>query len=93
MDVVQLKDIGIFEGIRTLGKMLTDHPAKVVECFAKITDGLGNDMIFTDIDSDSAKPILRAGLNSSDESVRNNAERARENLLRGGRFDFLDMDD
>ena len=89
LDVVQLKDSGIFEGVRTLGKMLTDHPAKVVECFAKITDGLGNDMIFTD----SAKPILKAGLNSSDESVRNNAERARENLLRGGRFDFLDMDD
>ena len=45
------------------------------------------------IDTDSAKTILKAGLKSSDESVRENAGRARENLLRGGRFSFLDMDD
>ena len=91
LDVVQLKGAGIFDELRTLGKMLIDHTAKVVECFAKITDRLENDTTF--IDTDSAKTILKAGLKSSDESVRENAERARENLLRGGRFSFLDMDD
>jgi hypothetical protein len=29
------------------------------------------------------------GLNAEDPQVRENAERARENLLRNGRFDFL----
>ena len=91
LDVVQLKGAGIFDELRTLGTMLIAHTAKVVECFAKITDRLENDTTF--IDTDSAKTILKAGLKSSDESVRENAERARENLLRGGRFNFLDMDD
>ena len=90
LDVVQLKGARIFDELRTLGKMLIDHTAKVVECFAKITDRLENDTTF--IDTDSAKTILKVGLKSSDESVRENAERARENLLRGGRFNFLDMD-
>ncbi len=45
------------------------------------------------IQSDQAKTILKAGLNSNDERTRHNAERARENLLRGGRFDFLESDD
>ena len=77
----------------TLGSLLPDHTAKVVECFAKMTDSaLKNDAIYM-IQSDQAKTILRAGLKSSDESVRENAERARENLLRGGRFDFLELDD
>ena len=31
------------------------------------------------IDTDKAKPILKTGLNSEDEGIRENAERAREN--------------
>jgi hypothetical protein len=37
-----------------------------------------------------AKPILEAGLNSSDDDVVKNAARARENLLKLARFDFLE---
>ena len=92
LDVVQSK-MRIFDALTTLGSLLPDHTAKVVECFAKMTDSaLKNDAIYM-IQSDQAKTILRAGLNSKDESVRHNAEHARENLLRSGRFDFLELDD
>ena len=87
LDVVQSK-MRIFDALTTLGSLLPDHTAKVVECFAKMTDSaLKNDAIYM-IQSDQAKTILRAGLNSNDESVRHNAEHARENLLRSGQFDF-----
>jgi len=44
------------------------------------------------ISADEAKPILKAGLTAEDPQVRENAERARENLLRLGRFDYLDIE-
>ena len=70
--------------------MLNDHTAKVVECFAKLTGcAFEHDTYF--LEADEAKTILKAGLESNDENVRNNAERARENLIRHGRFDFLDV--
>ena len=93
LDVVQSKGVRIFDALTTLESFLPGHPAKVVECFAKITDPkLKNDAVHM-IQSDPAKTILKTGLQSSDESIRNNAERARGNLLRGGRFDFLELDD
>ena len=70
--------------------MLDDHTAKVVECFAKLTGcALEHDTYFHE--AGEAKTILKAGLESNDENVRKNAELARENLLRRGRFDFLDV--
>ena len=70
--------------------MLNEHTAKVVECFAKLTDcALKHDTYFHE--AGEAKTILKAGLESNDENVRKNAKRARENLLRRGRFDFLDV--
>ena len=70
--------------------MLESHTAKVFECFAKMVDAIDqNDTIY--IDADKAKAILKAGLDSEDENVRENAERARENLLRAGRYGFLDI--
>ena len=91
LDVSQAKDLRISSDLRALCVMLADHTAKVVECFAKLTDRLKNDSIF--FKTDNARTILKAGLESSDESVHQNAERARENLLRDGRFEFLDMKD
>ena len=79
-------------GLDPLVRMLADHTAKVVECFAKFTDcALRHDIYI--VETAKARTILKAGLESSDESVRKNAERARENLLRDGRFEFLDMED
>ena len=73
-----------------LNGMLESHTAKVLECFAKITDAIDQgERIY--IDADKAKPILKAGLNSEDEGIRENAERARETLLRAGRYNFLDI--
>jgi hypothetical protein len=69
--------------------MLEQHIALVVECFAKFTESaIKTGAIY--IQADQAKPILKAGLESDNPSVREDAERARENLLRAGRFDFLD---
>lgn len=78
--------------VKALHAMLPEHPARVVECFAKLTDSTDNiEVIY--IRTDLAKAILRAGLNCDDESVRETARQARENLLRNGQFSFLDLND
>jgi hypothetical protein len=76
--------------LEALCELLPNHTAKVVECFAKLTDRIGEDNIY--IHRAEANTILKAGLGSSDESVIQNAERARENLLREGRIDLLNID-
>ena len=84
------ENIGIYTQMNTLRGMLEDHTALVVECFAKLTDSVVKNRSNFYIQPDKAKPILWAGLNSEDDTVRANAERARENLLKDERFDFLD---
>ena len=92
LDTGHVKDVGISVVLDSLNDMLKDHTAKVVECFAKVTGAIdqGNRLY---IQTEKARPILVAGLRSEDESVRKNAESARENLLRDGRFDILDIDE
>jgi len=90
LDLGRGKDVGLSLQVRALNKLLPNHLALVVECFAKITDAMDQGAHMY-VSADEAKPILRAGLNVNDPQVRENAERARENLLRGGRFDFLDV--
>ncbi len=90
LDVSQPDSRSIFFGLDMLNEMLESHTAKVVECFAKITDSIDQSgRIY--IDADKAKPILKAGLNSEDESVYKNAERAQETLLSAGYHGFLDI--
>jgi hypothetical protein len=91
LDLDRAKDAGLYRQVSALNKLLPDHPALVVECFAKITNVMeqGTQMHFS---ADEAKPILKAGLTAEDPQVRENAERARENLLRLGRFDYLDIE-
>ena len=91
LDVCKVEDTSIAMQVKTLCELLPDHTAKVIECFAKLTDRSGDNNIY--IQTEEATTLLKAGLNSVDESVRQNAERARENLLREGRFDLLDLDD
>lgn len=69
-----------------LCKMLPDYTAKVVACFAKLTDGIGAGNI--NIYAEEAKAILKTGLESSDENIRRDAVRAHENLLSVGRLDM-----
>ena len=82
--------MGVSLGVRALNRLLPGYLPLVVECFAKITDVMdqGSQLY---ISEDQATPILRAGLNDEDPKVQENAKQARENLLRFGRFDFLDL--
>jgi len=90
LDLGRGKDVGISIEIRALNKLLPHHLPLVVDCFAKITDAMDpSSQLY--ISADEAKPILKAGLNADDSQVRDNAERARENLLRLGRFDYLNV--
>ena len=68
--------------------MLPKNTDLVVECFAKLTDGINNNIY---IQTEEAKTILKIGLNSTDTIVFENAERALNNLLREGRFDLLEL--
>jgi hypothetical protein len=91
LDLGRGKDVGLSIQVRALNKLLPDHLALVVECFAKITDAMdqGTQMY---ISANEAKPILKAGLNAESPQILEEAERARENLLRLGRFDYLDIE-
>ena len=91
LDFERGKDVGLSLQVRALNKLLPDHLGLVVECFAKITDSMdqGSQMYIL---ADEAKAILKAGLNAEAPKVLDNAQRARENLLRLGRFDYLDVE-
>ena len=90
LDISEPETIEIYSQMKTLRGMLDDHTALVVACFTKLTDSVFKNRSTIYIETDQAKPILRAGLNSLAPDVRKNAERARENLLRCGLFEFLD---
>ena len=75
-----------------LEKMLRRvHTNKVVECFAKLTDTPAHSTFYVRLET--AKNIIRAGLNGNDEDAQSNARRARDNLLRKGYFDLLNLED
>lgn len=91
ISAVKENDEGHYMEVKSLFDLLQDHLALVVECFAKITDFMDSDKhIFMPVEE--VKPILQAGLSAEDAEVRENAERARENLLRRSRFEFLNLD-
>lgn len=90
LDLCQTKDVGLSIEIETLNTLLANHLNQVVKCFAKITDKIDQDSNFY-ILTDEAKLILTAGLSSQDPQIIDNAKRARENLLKIGRFDFLEV--
>ncbi len=90
LDVSPSDDMDIFFELDILNEMLESHTAKVVERFTKITDTI-NQNGHRYIQVEKAKPILKAGLNSEEESVHENAKRAQENLLSAGYSDFLDI--
>ena len=87
LDVCQVEDWGLH--FKTLCEMLPDHTPKVIECFLKLTK-VKKDNFY--ILLEEAKTILNAGLNSTDERVCQQAVQARDNLLREGRFDLLDLE-
>ena len=68
--------------------MLPKHTGRVVECFAKLTDGIHCNIY---IQTEEAKTILKAGLHSSDTVVSENAERALNNLLRADKTEYMNL--
>ena len=93
LDICGPEGIDTYSQVNALQGMVEEQTALVMECFAKLTDlVLGNGKADY-IPTDKARSILQAGLNSYDEDVKANAEHARENLLRSGHFDLLNLDD
>ena len=82
---------GLYTELKTLNQLLLKHPSLTVECFEKITKAIEQGTHLY-LPVDGAKSILKFGLKSEESQVREHAKRARENLLRLGRFDFLDLD-
>ena len=89
LDICEVEDWGFH--FKTLCEMLPNHTAKVIECFFKLTKGSKNDNLHIQVEE--AKTILKAGCESSNERVRQNANYAHENLLKAGRSDLLNLDD
>ena len=89
LDISQLDGTEIYGAVERLNELLASCPSGVMECFAKLTEKIGNDTIV--IPSDPAKQILNVGLASTEEDIRQNAERALESLLRRGKSDLLDL--
>ena len=90
IDIGQPAETEIYGEVGLLDELLPDHPAKVVECLAKLTDKFEVDTSY--MPAEPVKRILKWGLESTEEDVRNNAERAYENLLKRGRSDLLDLE-
>ena len=80
----------IYGEVRSLARLLSSHPALVVECFAKLTEKM--DAQTFQISTESARSIIVAGLASGSSQVRGAAQRARESLLRKGRFEFVELE-
>ena len=89
LDIGHPERTEMYGEVQALSELLPNHPGRVVECFAKLTDRIENDT-FT-VQTELAKRILKAGLESTQEEVRKNAERVHENLLKRGRSDLLDL--
>ena len=89
LDITKAEDMSITMETEMLRDMLPNHTGKVIECFAKLTKGIGDNNI--SIFKEEAAAILQAGFGSSDESVCQNAVQARQNLLDEGRFDLMEL--
>ena len=89
LEICGSKDFRVSIQVDALREMLEDHTALVVECFAKLSEVIvRNKIVF--IQTDEAKPIIRAGRDSKDATVQANAKQALENLLQCGHFSLLD---
>ena len=91
LDISKAEDMSITMEVEALCDMLPGHMELVVECFAKLTKDIGDNNI--SIFTEEATAILQTGFRSRYEGVQQNARNARENLLREGRFDLMELGD
>ena len=89
LNITKAEDMSITVEVEAMCDMLPDHTEKVVECFAKLTKDIGDNNV--SIFTEEATAILQAGRKSRIEGVQQNARHARENLLREGRFDLMEL--
>lgn len=82
-------DIGLYIQVKALREMLDKNLTLVVECFAKLVDRAVENDSTSYIQTDEAKAILQAGLESDDATVQQKAKEAREKLLQRGHLDLL----
>ena len=82
LDIGQPSGIELYSSVKTLHQLLPEYPGKVVACFAKIVDGVGENV--HEIQTEPAKEILQAGLESGDPETVRMAKRSEEHLLRHG---------
>ena len=76
--------------IDSLTKLLPEQPRLVVQCFASLTQAALTEEYFY-VQSDKAIPILEAGLQSLDNTTREAAMAAQDNLLKAGHSEFLNV--
>lgn len=89
LDMNQWKEKGLSIMLTSLEKMLEGNTARVVKCFARMTETLSHGSFFP---QSAVRAIILAGLNSEDGGVYGDAERAQENLLDGREFDLSDLE-
>ena len=89
LEIGQPEGWEVYGHVKALHGMLNERTAKVVECFAKLTSGTHIEA--SHITAEIAEDIIIAGLESDDDTVRMNAEIARDNLLNRGVFELLDV--
>ena len=73
-----------------ISEMIPVHTGRVVECFTKLVAKFQEDAYIT---PEPAKRILRAGLASEEQEVRENAGHTLEILLANGQFDVSILDE
>ena len=90
LDLGQVNANEIHQQVRYLTKYLPEHLALVMKCLVKATS-------FDELETETQiyfpaneiKAILKAGIDSESKEIRQNADSAKENLLRSGRLEFL----
>lgn len=87
LDVGVWGDIRLSTEIDSLYALMAEHEVLAMRCFLKITEKI-KEPRYTYFD-DKAKEMLFSGLKSTNGEVKNAAEKAQENLLRLGHFQFM----
>lgn len=85
-------NISFSQELCILNSMFPDHLSLVIDCLLEITNILiskSGPQYFSDA---AAKNILRVAFASEDTTIRDKATRIRENLLKTGNFDFLEIE-
>ena len=82
LDIAQPSGIELYSSVKTLHQLLPEYPDKVVACFAKIVDRIGDNV--HEIQLEPAREILKVGFGSGDPQIVRAATSAQENLLRRG---------